>query len=55
MPIYRLIASTEPAQRQAVLTEQHIPPAISVHLTDGPPETFCRSFRAGSKACFASA
>lgn len=39
IPIYRLIASNEPARRQEVLSEQHIPPAISVQLTDGPPET----------------
>ena len=29
--------SAEPARRQAVLAEQHIPPGLSVHLSDEPP------------------
>jgi signal transduction histidine kinase len=39
VPIYRLVASTEPSRRQAVLAEQHLPPAISAHLSDEAPET----------------
>jgi signal transduction histidine kinase len=39
IPIYRLIATTEPSQRQAVLAQQRFPPNFTVHLTDGQPET----------------
>jgi signal transduction histidine kinase len=39
IPIYRLIASTEPARRQQVLSEQRIPPALKVQLSDDLPET----------------
>ena len=39
VPIYRLIASTEAARRQQVLSELHLPPAIAVELSDAPPET----------------
>jgi signal transduction histidine kinase len=39
IPIYRLIASTEPARRQQVLSELRLPPAITVQLSDELPET----------------
>jgi len=39
MPIYRVIAAAEPSRRPAVLAEQHVPPAISVQLSDDPPDT----------------
>jgi signal transduction histidine kinase len=39
IPIYRLIASTEPSRRQQVLTDQHIPPGLKVQLSESPPET----------------
>ena len=39
IPIYRLIASTEPSRRAEVLAEQHIPPQMTVKLSDDPPET----------------
>jgi signal transduction histidine kinase len=39
VPVYRLIASTEPAKRAEVLAEQHIPPMLTVTLSDAPPET----------------
>jgi hypothetical protein len=39
IPIYRLIASTEPARRSQILTDLRMPPGISVQLSDGPPET----------------
>ncbi len=39
IPIYRLVASTEPSRRAEVLAEQHIPLSLSVKLSDDPPET----------------
>ncbi len=39
IPVYRLIASTDPSQRPAVVAEQHFPPAFAVHLSDTQPET----------------
>jgi signal transduction histidine kinase len=52
IPIYRLIASTEPSRRQAVLTEQHIPPALVVHLSDGQPETVLPEVPRGQQSTF---
>lgn len=39
MPIYRLFAAADPAQREAILSEQRMPPNFTVQLTDGPPDT----------------
>jgi signal transduction histidine kinase len=52
IPIYRLIASTEPSRRQAVLAEQHIPPGLVVHLSDGPPDTMLPEVPRGQQSLF---
>lgn len=39
IPVYRTIAGTEPDKRAEVLAAQHLPPMMSVTLTDKPPET----------------
>jgi signal transduction histidine kinase len=52
IPIYRLLASTEPARRAAVLAEQHIPPALSVHLSDELPETMLPEVPRGQQGVF---
>jgi signal transduction histidine kinase len=39
IPIYRLIASTDPQRRHLVLAEQHLPQGITAELSDDPPET----------------
>ena len=52
IPIYRVIASTEPSRRRAVLAEQHIPPALSVQLSDDPPETTLPELPRGQQGLF---
>ncbi len=39
VPIYRAVASAEPADRAAAIEALHVPPMISVRLSDGPPVT----------------
>ena len=52
MPIYRLIVSTEPDRRAAVLAEQHIPPHLTVRLTDAPAETLLPEVPRGAQGLF---
>jgi signal transduction histidine kinase len=52
MPLYRLIASTEPERRAAVLAEQHIPPNFTVRLTDAPAETLLPELPRGAQGLF---
>ncbi|MGA3003207.1 MAG: ATP-binding protein [Acetobacteraceae bacterium] len=52
MPIYRLIASTPPDRRAAVLAEQRIPPNFTVRLTDGPVETLLPELPRGAQGLF---
>jgi signal transduction histidine kinase len=52
IPIYRLIASSEPSRREAVLAEQHIPPGIEVQLSDDPPETLLPELPRGQQGLF---
>jgi signal transduction histidine kinase len=50
IPIYRLVASADPSRRQEVLSEQHIPPSITVGLSDGPPETILPELPRGQQS-----
>ncbi len=52
IPIYRLVASTEPAQRQAVLAAQRLPPNFQVRLSDGPPDTLMPEIPHGLQGLF---
>jgi len=52
IPIYRLIAATEPARRQAVLSEQRIGPGLNVQLSDNPPETLLAEVPRGQQSLF---
>ncbi len=52
MPIYRLIASTEPDRRAAVLAEQRIPPNVTVRLSDAPAETLLPELPRGAQGLF---
>lgn len=52
IPIYRLVASTEPSRRQAVLADQHIPATLAVQLSDEPPETLLPELPRGQQGLF---
>jgi hypothetical protein len=52
IPIYRLIASTEPSERQTVLDTQHIPPGFKVQLSDTPPATILPELPRGQQGLF---
>jgi signal transduction histidine kinase len=52
IPLYRLIASADPARRQALLAEQHPPPGIHAQLSDGPPETLLPELPRGQQSLF---
>jgi len=52
IPIYRLIASAEPSRRQETLAEQHIPSALTVQLSDEPPQTILPELPRGQQGLF---
>jgi signal transduction histidine kinase len=52
IPIYRLIASTDPARRAEVLAQQHISPDLKVQLSNGPPETMLPELPRGQQGLF---
>lgn len=52
IPIYRLIAAADPARRPALLAEQHLPPGITAHLSDDPPETILPELPRGQQSLF---
>jgi signal transduction histidine kinase len=52
IPIYRLIASSEPSRRPAVLAEQHVPLGLNVQLSDAPPETLLPELPRGQQGLF---
>jgi hypothetical protein len=52
MPLYRLVASTEPERRAAVLAEQHIPANFTAQLTDTPAPTALPELPRGVQGLF---
>jgi hypothetical protein len=52
VPIYRLIAGTEPARRAAVLAEQRIPPQLRFQLGDAAPDTTLPELPRGQQGLF---